>query len=167
MSTASWCKRGNVGLNLFALSQSADELSDELITLFTKWSEEIEGAAPLFALEGERLESLCRDLPQHQAHYALRAQEAKALVKWLEVEKAKLESRHLKNYNQSPRALGVREQAVYLSGEKDIVQQNQLIVEANLRAQQFEEIVESFKQMGWQLGNITKARVAELNDIVV
>ena len=156
-----------MGLNLFALSQNAEELSEELITLFTKWSAEIEGAAPLFSLEGEHLESLCRDLPRHQSHYALRAQEAKALVKWLEIEKAKLESRHLKNYNQSPRALGVREQAVYVQGEKDVVQQNQLIVEANLRAQQFEEIVEAFKQMGWQLGNITKARVAELHDIIV
>jgi hypothetical protein len=154
-------------LNLFALGTKNEDLQAELPVFFESWSTEIEGAAPIFQIEGERLEKIARDLPHHQAHYAQRALDARAVVKWLEIQKAQKESRHVKNYNNSPRALGVREQAMYVQGEKDVVEVNQLIVEAELRRQQFEEIVEAIKQLGWMVGNIVKLRVAELQDVVI
>jgi len=156
-----------MAFNLFAFSSEPEKQSSELIAQFAEWSAEIEAAAPIFDIEGELLEKLARDLPHHQFHYAKLAQEAKSLVKWLEIQKSKLESRHLKNYNNSPRALGVREQALYVQGERDVVEQNQLITEANLRANQFEEIVEALKQMGWMIGSIVKLRVAEIHEAII
>ena len=156
-----------MSLNLFALSADSEQQKEQLVHIFLAWSDEVEKAAPIFDIEGERLESLARDLPEHQYFYSTRAKEAKALVEWLEIQKRQKESRHLKNYNQGARALGANEQRVYIQGEKDIVEMNQLMTEAHLRAQQFEEIVESLKQMGWMIGNITKLRVAELNDVIV
>jgi hypothetical protein len=154
-------------LNLFALGTKNEELALELPAFFESWSIEIEQAAPIFQIEGERLEKISRDLPLHQAHYAQRALDAKAVVKWLEIQKAQKESRHIKNYNNSPRALGVREQSMYVQGEKDVIELNQLIVEAELRRGQFEEIVDAIKQLGWQIGNVVKLRVAELHDVVI
>jgi len=154
-------------LNLFSLGETNEALINELPVFFFQWDEEIQGAAPIFEIEGERLEKLARDLPHHQFFYAKRAQESRALVKWLEIQKTRKEARHVKNYNQNPRALGAREQALYVQGEKDIVELNQLIVEANLKQQQFEEIVESLKQMGWMIGHITKLRVAEMQDVII
>lgn len=154
-------------LNLFGLGITYDTLVPELPAYFDAWSEEIAGAEPIFDIQGERLEKLARDIPKQQAFYATRAMEARAVVKWLEIFKSQKESRHLKNYNNSPRALGAREQASYIQGEKDIIEINQLIVEANLRQQQYEEIVDAIKQLGWMVGNITKLRVAELQDIII
>lgn len=154
-------------INLFALGESNEELKNQLPEFFVQWQEEIESAAPIFDIEGERLEKLARDVPHHQFFFAKRAQECRAVVKWLEIEKGKKEARHLKNYNNSPRALGVREQALYVQGEKDVVELNQLIVEANLKQQQFDEIVEAIKQMGWMISNMVKLRVAEMQDAII
>jgi hypothetical protein len=154
-------------LNLFMLGQQNSELMNELPMFFDRWQQEIDQAAPIFQLEGERLEKVARDIPHNQVFYAQRAQEARALVKWLEIQKAQKEARHIKNYNNSPRALGVREQAMYIQGEKDVVELNQLIVEAALKQQMFDEIVDAVKQTGWMVGHITKLRVSELQDAVI
>lgn len=154
-------------LNLFELGQKNEELMGELPAFFDAWKKEVQDAKPIFDIEGERLEKIARDLPHHQVFYAQRALEARAVVKWLEVNKGRTESRYIKNYNQSPRALGVKEQAQYLQGEKEIVELNQLIVEAELCRGQLEEIVEAVKQLGWMVGNITKLRVAEMQDAVI
>jgi hypothetical protein len=154
-------------INLFELGTTFDVMAPQLLNFFDKWEKEIVSAAPIFNIEGERIEKLARDLPHHQVFYAQRAQEARALVKWLEIMKAQKEARHIKNYNNSPRALAAREQAAYIQGEKDVVELNQLIVNTALLQQQFEEIVEAVKQMGWMIGNITKLRVAEMQDAVI
>lgn len=156
-----------VDLNLFLLGDTNESLLRDLPDFFSQWEREVNDAAPIFEIEGERLVKIARDVPHHQFFYAKRAQEAKALVKWLEILKAKKESRHLKNYNNLPRALGAREQATYIQGEKDVVELNQLIVEANLKQQHFDEIVEAVKQLGWMVGHITKLRVAEMQDVVI
>ncbi len=154
-------------LNLFEIGSSYDEIKTHLLDFFEQWSVEVAEAEPIFKIDGQQLEKVARDLAHHQAFYAHRFTEARALVKWLEIEKAQKETRHVKNYNNMPRVLGVKEQSIYVAGERDVVELSQLIVEANLRQQQFEEIVDAVKQLGWMVGNIVKLKVAELNDIVL
>jgi quinol monooxygenase YgiN len=154
-------------INLFGYGATFEALAPELFSLFEQWENEVKNAEPIFKIEGERIERLARDIPHHQVFYAQRAQDAKAVVKWLEIMKAQKESRHIKNYNNSPRALAAREQAAYIQGEKDIVEFNQMIVHAALIQQQFEEIVEAVKQMGWMLTSIVKLRVAEAHDSII
>jgi len=150
---------------LFTLEE--DKLAEQLPPIFENYEKHIKKAEPLFDLEGMRLEVIARILPQHQTFYAHRAQEMKQVMKWLENYKAKLEARFTRNYSQGQRALGVREAATFINGEKEIVELNQLIIEANLLQQQLDDIVEGFKQMGWMVGNITKLRVAELQEVTL
>lgn len=154
-------------LNLFELGEKNEELMAQLPSFFEVWQQEIDAAEPIFDIKGAKLESLARDVPQNQAHYAKLAQNARALVKWLEIQKGRAESKYIKNYNNSPRALGVKEQSQYLQGEKDVYELNQLIVETALKQQQFEEIVDAIKQLGWMLTSIVKLRVAELQDVTI
>lgn len=151
---------------LFTLEE--DKLHIQLPELFAAAELEIQKAEPLFDIEGTRLEILARDLPKHQSHYAQRSQEMKQLMKWLENYKSKQEAILLKNYTRNnQRVLSASDQKILLAGEKDIVETNQLIIEAAMMYGKFEEIVEAFKQMGWMLGHITKLRVAELGDIII
>jgi hypothetical protein len=150
---------------LFTLDE--DKLSEQLPEIFAKAEREILKAEPLFEIEGQRLELLMRNLPQHQGHYAQKAQEMKQLMKWLENYKAKLEFIHLKNYSRGQRALSATDQRVFLGGEQNVIEVNQLIIEANLMYSKFDEITEAFKQLGWMLGNITKLRVAELHEVII
>lgn len=150
---------------LFTLEE--DRLAEQLPAIFENYEKHIQAAAPLFELEGMRLELIARVLPQHQTRYAQRAAEMKQVVKWLENYRAKLEARFTKNYSQGQRALAAREATTFINGEKDIVELNQLIIEASLLQLQLNEIVEGFKQMGWMVGNITKLRVAELQEVIL
>lgn len=150
---------------LFTLEE--DKLHEQLPVIFENYEKHIAKAEPLFDLEGRKLEEIARDLPQNQRRYAMRMHEMKQVAKWLENYRAKLESRFTKNYSQGQRALGVREATTFINGEREIVELNQLIIEATLLYQQLDEIVEGFKQMGWMVGNITKLRVAELQEIIL
>lgn len=151
----------------FLLELEEDRLGEQLMKHFARFEKEIQLAEPLFSLDGRRLEHVARDLPYHQVNYARLAQEAKSISKWLENHKAKLESIHHKNYSRGQRALSATDQRLLIGGEKDIIETNQLIIEATLLQHKLDEITESFRQMGWMVGHITKLRVAELGDIVL
>ncbi len=149
------------------LTIDESRLGDELDRFFSRYQSEIEKAEPLFVLEGRRLEEIARSLPYHQSHYDQLAREAQQLVKWLENSKARIEARLTKNYLQGQRAFGARETSTLVAGEREMVEHNQLIIEATIFHQKLDSIVEAFKQMGWMVGNITKLRVAELQNVVI
>lgn len=151
----------------FLLTLDEDRMAEQLMVIFERYETHIKNAEPLFELDGRKLEEIARDLARNQTKYAHRAAEMKQVIKWLENHKAKLEARFTKNYAQGQRALGAREAATFINGEKDIVEHNQLIIEAALLYGQLDEIVEGFKQMGWMVGNITKLRVAELQEVTL
>ena len=151
---------------LFELDE--DKLAEQLPDIFAKYEAKVQNAAPLFDLEGQRLEMLLRELPKHQAHYDHRAQEMKQLMKWLENFKAKTESRLLKNYNGGRnQVFSARDVTTMIGGEKDIVELNQLIIEATLLYEQLDSIVEGFKTMNWTLGYVTKLRISELQETII
>lgn len=151
----------------FLFTLEDDKLNEQLPKIFENYEKHIKNAEPLFNLEDMRLELIARNLAQHQTFYGHRAHEMKQVVKWLENYKAKVESRLTKNYSQGQRALAAREATVYINGEKDIVELNQLIIEATLIYGQLNQIVEGFQQMGWMLGHVTKLRVAELQEATI
>jgi hypothetical protein len=149
------------------LQLDEERLVEQLVDFFERYDTEIKKAEPLFEIQGERLEVLARNLPYNQVHYDQLAQEAKQLVKWLENHMARIESRLTKNYLQGQRAYGQRETTTLIAGEKEMVEHKQLIIEASLYYQRLDSIVEGFRQMGWMLGNITKLRVASLQDAII
>ena len=143
------------------------DIGGSIIPMMEKFETETRKAEPLFQLEGRKLADIARDLPYHQHHYALLAQEAKALVKWLENQRAKIEARLTRNYLNGQRAFGQRETSTLIAGEKDMVEHNQLVIEAQLCQQHLDAIVESFQQMGWMVGHITKLRTSEMHSVVL
>ena len=150
---------------LFDLDEA--KLTEQLPEIFEAAELEIRKAEPLFDIEGVRLELLARDLPKHQGHYDLKAQEMKQLMKWLENYTSKQEAILLKNYSKGQRALSATDQRILIGGEKDIIETNQLIIATTELYGKLDAIVEAFKQMGWMIGHITKLRVAELGDIII
>lgn len=151
----------------FLYTLDENKLADQLPDIFERAENDVNSAEALFKIEGERLELLARNLPMHQGHFDLKAQEMKQLMKWLENYKGKLEAAHLKIYNKGQRALSVSDQRIFMGGETDILEVNQLIIEATLFYSKFEAIVEAFKTMSWMIGHITKLRVSELHEVII
>jgi hypothetical protein len=151
----------------FLFTLEDDKLQEQLPELFIEYEQYVIESDKLFDIEGKKLEHLARDLPKHQAFYAQKMQEMKQLMKWLENNRNRLEARFTKNYSQGSRALAAREATTLINGEKDIVELNQLIIEAALIYGKLEEIVDGFKQMGWMIGAIVKLRVATIEDAII
>ena len=152
---------------IFELEEDKEKLGAQLIRIFEVAEQDIKSAKPLFELDGQRLELLLRNLPLHQEVFSEKYQDMKGIVKWLENYKAKIEAIHLRNYSRSPRALSATDQRILLNGEPDIIELNQLIIEATILQNKFGDIVEAFKQMGWMLGHVTKLRVASIEDTII
>lgn len=151
----------------FLLQLDESRLGEQLIPILERLESEVAKAAPLFELNGRRLEEIARELPQHQAYYMQLSQEAKHLVKWLENHLEKIEARLTNNHLKGQRAYGSRETTVLIAGSSEMVEHKQLIIEASLTYQKLDSIVEGFRQMGWMVGNVTKLRVAELQDVIL
>lgn len=151
----------------FLIQLDESRFGEQIIPILERFEAEIANAESLFELGGRRLEDVARVLPQHQAHYMQLAQEARHLVKWLENHLEKIEARLTNNHLKGQRAYGSRETTVLIAGSSEMVEHKQLIIEASLSFQKLDSIVEAFKQMGWMCGNITKLRVAELQDVIL
>lgn len=151
----------------FLLDLSEDNLAEQLPVVIDRFEEELKKAPPLFEIHGERLEVVARTLPYNQAHFDGLAREAAQLVKWLENLKARIEARLTRNYLNGQRVYGARETATLIAGEREIIEINQLIIEASLIQQKLDAVVEALKQLGWMLSHITKLRVEQLQDVIL
>jgi hypothetical protein len=151
----------------FLLELNDDNLAEQLPVIIEKFERELEKAPPLFEIHGERLEVVARTLPYHQVHFDSLAREAAQLVKWLENMKARIEARLTKNYLLGQRVYSARETTTLIAGEKEIIEINQLIIEASLIQQKLDAVVEAMKQLGWMLSHITKLRVEQLQDVIL
>ena len=151
----------------FLLSLSDDKLT-EIIPLLEKYENKIADAEQLFSLEGKKLEHICRNLPQNLSNYDQYYQELKSLEDWLFSKRDKIQARLWKKYTEGySRALGTKDIQAYIYGEPDYVHYTEIILEVSHLKGKIFSIVEAFKTMNWMLSNITKLRVAEMQDSVI
>ncbi len=144
------------------------EKLDELTSVLPKYEEKIQAAAPIFKVEGQRLEAIARTLPHHQSSYDQSLQELKALEDWVINLKEKMTARLWRKYNEGySRQLSTRDIQAYIAGEPEIVAINQILIEIKLHKDQCAAIVEALKQLGWMVSHITKLRVAEMQDAIL
>jgi hypothetical protein len=154
-------------LNLSEAAKSSDDVLTVLAQQLPRFELKIAQAAPVFQLEGQRLEHVARTLPHHQAEYDQLLREAKALYAWLEVWQGKLEAKHLKNYHRGSRAMTAKELGTFIAGEPDMVEHSEIMIDVALVRDKLDAIVEAIRQLGWMLSHITKLRVAELQDVLL
>ncbi len=151
----------------FLLTLEMDKL-EAILDILPRYEQKVLDAEPIFKLEGRRLEEIMRTLPHHQANYSKAYHEIKALEEWLgnvkEKESAKLWKKYLEGY---PKQLSQRDIQSYIGGEKIIVELNQILIEVALIKNHLSDIVDSIKNMGFMMGNVTKLRVAELEETII
>jgi hypothetical protein len=149
------------------LKLSEDRL-DEIIPFIEKYERKVADAEPIFKIEGQKLENVCKNLPHHLSSYDQSFQEMKALQNWLEVIKEKRISGLWRKYNEKyPRQLSAKDIQCYINGEPEIVEMNQVIIEVEVLKNQLQSIVEALKQLGWMTSHITKLRIAEMQDAIL
>ncbi len=95
-------------------------------------------------------------------------QEIEAILQYLNIELRRLRSKHFKKYLENyQRALSSRDVEKYVDGESDVVDYEKIINEfAHLR-NKWLGITKALDQKQWQITNITKLRVAGMEDATI
>lgn len=141
---------------------------DCVVPLIDKYENNIKAAEPIFKLEGRRLEEIMRTLPHYQASYDEMYNESKSIIEWIESIKSKRTAKLWKKYNEGySRQLSTKDIQIYIEGEKEIIELNQILIEMVLIKNNLFSIVDALKQMGWMMGNITKLRISEMQDAIL
>lgn len=150
------------------LLQLDDDKLEDIIPLLDRYEKKCAAAEPIFKIEGHRLEEVMRTLPHYQSSYDQTYQELKSLEDWILNIKDKKVAKLWKKYNENySRQLSTKDIQMYIAGEKEIVELNQIIIEVVALKNNFAAIVEALKNLGWMVGHITKLRIAEMQDAIL
>jgi len=109
-----------------------------------------------------------RDLPGITEHRFNQLQEIEAVLNYLNIQLRKIRRKwfvkYLENYN---RALSSRDAEKYVDGEDEVVDYEAIINEVALIRNKYLGILKGLETKGFQLNNITRLRVAGMEEISI
>jgi len=111
------------------------------------------------------IEKSAANMPGLVEHRFNQLQELEAILEYLNIELRRLRSSFFKKYLENyQRALSSRDVEKYVDGEADVVDMEKIINEFALMRNKWLGITKGLDQKQWQLTNITKLRVAGMED---
>jgi hypothetical protein len=114
------------------------------------------------------LEKQSQSLPGQVSHRFDQLQEIESVLKYLNVKYDKMRSDHYRRYlERYNRELSDRSIEKYIDGEADIVDMLGVINEVALVRNKYLGIMKGFDAKSYSLGNITRLRIAGMNDSVL
>jgi phage terminase large subunit-like protein len=107
-------------------------------------------------------------LPGITEHRFNQLQEIEAVLNFLNIQLRKIKKKHFKKYLESyNRALSSRDAEKYADGEDEVIDMETLINEVALLRNKYLGIMKGLENKAFQLNNITRLRVAGMEDIVI
>ena len=111
------------------------------------------------------LEKSASAMPGIVEHRFNQLQEIEAILNYLNIELRRLRSSFFKTYLENyQRALSSRDVEKYVDGEADVVDYEKIINEFALLRNKWLGVLKALDQKQWQITNITKLRVAGMED---
>ena len=111
------------------------------------------------------IEKAAATMPGLVEHRFNQLQELEAILEYLNVELRRLRSTFFKKYLENyQRALSSRDVEKYVDGEADVVDMEKIINEFALLRNKWLGILKGIDMKQWQITNITKLRVAGMED---
>lgn len=111
------------------------------------------------------LEKAAASMPGVVEHRFSQLQEIEAILEYLNIELRRLKSAYFRKYLESyARALSSRDCEKFTDGEADVVDMEKIINEFALLRNKWLGITKGLDQKQWQITNITKLRVAGMED---
>ena len=111
------------------------------------------------------LEKSASAMPGIVEHRFNQLQEIEAILNYLNIELRRLRSLFFKKYLENyQRALSSRDVEKYVDGEADVVDYEKIINEFALLRNKWLGVLKALDQKQWQITNITKLRVAGMED---
>jgi hypothetical protein len=148
--------------------EEAAKHPEKIAKKIVDYSQFVQDAASFFEMDGERLEVICKKHAKNVYETCLRISEMKALEDYYATVIGKIESAHWKKYNEKySRALSTKDIQAYIAGEPDYVAAKELSLEVAFVRHQLDQVLDALNGMSFMVNNITKLRVAELEDVIL
>lgn len=119
-------------------------------------------------IEGKSLEKANRENASLKYYYKQRLVELNTLTKYFEQEIDRVRGKLFKSLTEgSNRELSDRAKDKYIDNEQAFLDINEIYLEVKELRDDFEAIVDAFTDRGYALKNITEARIAQLEDVLL
>jgi len=113
-----------------------------------------------------KIEKNLADLPGVTEHRFNQLQEIEAVLNYLNIQLNKIRRKHFQKYLEGyNRALSSREAEKYVDGEEEVVDFETIINDVALVRNKWLGIMKALESKNFQLGHITRLRVAGMEDI--
>lgn len=134
--------------------------------VLAQYEDELIGLDEKLAIKGKRLEVANVENAAWQSYFDQRKIELYTLVKFMDQEVQRVRGKLFRSYKENhSRELNEREIGRYIDNEDAYLLMNQLYLEVKEIHGKFESAVNAFTTRGYALNNITKIRVASLEDV--
>lgn len=115
-----------------------------------------------------KIEKNLADLPGITEHRFNQLQEVEAVLNYLNIQLNKVRRKHFQKYLEGyNRALSAREAEKYVDGEEEVVDFETIINDVALIRNKWLGIMKALESKNFQLGHITRLRVAGMEDITI
>jgi len=115
-----------------------------------------------------KIEKNLADLPGITEHRFNQLQEIEAVLNYLNIQLNKVRRKHFQKYLEGyNRALSAREAEKYVDGEEEVVDFETIINDVALVRNKWLGIMKALESKNFQLGHITRLRVAGMEDITL
>lgn len=152
-------------------SKSPDikEKYKNLATILGDYSNELSDAEENLKIEGKSLEKANRENASWKYYYKQRLVELTTLTKFFEREVDRVRGKLFKGFSFPNNNLDLSDRAKdkYIDQEQAYLDIHEIYLEVKETRDDFESIVEAFTDRGYALKNITEARIAQLEDVLL
>ncbi len=131
------------------------------------YENELQSAKSDCAISG-LLEKNLKDLPGITEHRFNQLQEIEAVLEYLNIQLRKLRRKYFQKYLETyQRALTSRDAEKYVDGEDEVIDFETIINEVALLRNRWLGVMKGLETKGFQVNNITRLRVAGMEDVTV
>ena len=138
--------------------------------VLAEYDNELDAVPERLSTRGKTLEEANKENPSWYFYYDERRVELKALVNFFDNEIKRLTAKLYKGYKENPARnveLTERELLRWLDQDEAMIRVRALQLEVQESYDKFVAIVGAFQTRGYSLNNITKARVAEVHNVLL
>lgn len=146
------------------ITADPDDLTP-LVECFEYYEKQLEEARKELKCDGLRIENIQKRLPGMAEYRFNQLQELEAILKYLNIKYDKAKGKAYRNYMEKyDRALTSRDADKYADSDDDVIEIAMLVNQVALLRNKFLGVSKGIEYLHFQIGNITKLRVAGIED---
>jgi len=136
--------------------------------ILAEYEKGLEETKPRIEIKGKNLEAANSEHAAWQLYYESRRADLRTLVKYFEARTASARGKLFKKFTETyNRELSDRQKEKYIDNEEQYLSQYEIYLEIKDVYEQYEAVCNAFQSRGYALNNITKIRVASLEDVII